>query len=109
MFGKPKAKGLDVMTAVGKKPKPDLSDPDSLDEKPMPKMAEEAETPEHEGAEEYGAKMMADLEAAGEANGLDAATTRKVAASFFGAMAKCLGGEEPAEEVNESDTEDYPA
>jgi hypothetical protein len=77
----------------------DLSDPDPLDEKQMPKapakpaMAEEA--PEAE--EDYGAKLTADLEAVGEQYGLDAETTRKVAAGFFSAAAKCLGGEEPVE------------
>lgn len=110
MFPKKKKPGLDVMIAVGKPKKPaELSDPDPLDEKPPKPAHEEAETPEYEENEQYGAKLIADLEAAGEEHGLDKATTRKVAASFFGAMAKCLGGEEEAEEVNESDTEDYPA
>ena len=80
--------------------KADLSEPESLDAKPKPKMPmhEEEETPEAEESEDYGAKLVADLEAAGEEHGLDAQQSRAVAASFFGAMARCLGGEqEPAE------------
>jgi hypothetical protein len=82
------------------KPKADLSEPDSLDAKPKFKMPmhEEAEEPEVEASEDYGAKLMADIDAAGEEHGLDAQTTRKVAASIFSAAAKCLAGEqEPVE------------
>jgi hypothetical protein len=94
----------------------DLSEPDSLDAKPKPKMPMHAPPRDIEGeaevemSEDYGSKLLADIEAAGEEHGLDAETSRKVAGSMFSAAAKCLMGEqEPVEEVNESDTEDYPA
>jgi hypothetical protein len=86
----------DSMFPPKKKPfpaKPDLSEPDSLDAKPTPKMPmhEEAEEP---AVEASGAKLLADIEAAGEEHGLDAETSRKVAGSMFAAAAKCLAGEQ---------------
>ena len=44
-----------------------------------------------EEAEDYGKKLVNDIEAAGATEGMDAGTSRRVAGAFFSAAAKCLG------------------
>lgn len=97
--------------------KSDLGAPGPLDapkKKPMPgpPAEEEAESPEYEGQEDLGASMISDMMAPLLEAGMDEATAKSTLAKAFSAASKCLGGgeeAEPAEEVNESDTEDYPA
>lgn len=104
-FGGPKKPDLAVMIAAGpKKPEPPPPAPDG----------EAAEPPAIEGQEEYGARLMQDIEDAGASVGIhDPAKARAAASAFLGAIAKCLseGGAapEPPMDVNESDTENYPA
>ena len=105
-----KKPGLDVMIAVGKKPGGDLGSPspvegmmprhmaDAKPGKPPDTQHEAAESPEYEQNEEYGAKLIQDLESAGEQYGLDAKTTHEVAAAFFEAMANCLRGDSGGDE-----------
>lgn len=101
MFPK-KKKGLDVaiMVKPSSKKSDDLESPDPVEEvgkmKPTPEH-EAAETPEYEAQEEYGAKIVKDIETAGAEHGLDAEKSHAVAASFFRAVADCLSGEEKGE------------
>jgi hypothetical protein len=89
-----------------KKAAPDLGEMDPLD-KPKgaprpaapPEMAAPKQAPD---ADDYGAKLTADIEAVGAEHGMDAATSREAAGAFFRAAAECLmgGGEqEPAQEA----------
>lgn len=96
------------------KPKPSLDDlesPDPVEGKPAPDPAEEeAEPAAEEGDEQYGAKLITDMTAPLLAAGMDAATAKSTLADMFRAMADCLSGEgDAAPDVNESDTENYPA
>lgn len=89
----------------------DLDSPDPVD-MPRKAPASEDEPPAEESTEDYGSKLVADLEAAGQAEGMDPETTKRVAASFFRAMADCLGGgaaepEMPANDEAEPESEDY--
>ena len=85
------AKAPDIAIAVGiPKKGPDAAE-------------ESAETPAQEGGEEYGAKLMSDIEAVGKRYGADPATSRQIAADMFDAMAKCLSGGAPGE--NQMDEE----
>lgn len=113
MFPPKKKSGLDIAIAVGK-PKPkgsDLGSPSPIDKPPKPPMAA-GDSPDETGSEDYSAKLIADIEAAGESVGLDPVTSREAAGKFFAAAAKCLmqdSGEPEAADVNESDTENYSA
>lgn len=120
MFPPKKKKGLDVMIAVGK-PKGGLEAPDPVDSMAKrhlreakagkaPTVEHEAEeSPEYEAQEEYGAKIVRDIEAAGESLGLDAEQSHVAAAAFLKAIANCLkGGEEEAEaSEEEAEGEEY--
>jgi hypothetical protein len=105
MFPPKKKTGLDVVIAFGKpKTKEDPEDLESpapvegepkagnqdLKVKQQRQKEEDEETPEYEQSEEYGAKLIHDLEEAGKEYGMDAKTTHEVAASFFEALANCL-------------------
>lgn len=60
-------------------------------------------------AEDYGKKLVDDIEAAGDAEGLDAESSRRIAGAFFRAAAKCLensAGTPDAEEKVETKTEE---
>lgn len=85
----PKKPGLDVAVMVGKPgAKSDLDSPVPVD---GPKKAHEAdESPAEEANEDYGAKLVADIEAVGEQHGMDAAASRAAAGAFFRAAAECL-------------------
>lgn len=84
-----------LMVAVGKKAAPDVPDES---EPPIPDAAEEAdETPAYESSEDYGAKLMADIESAGMTHGLDPAASRAFAADLFDSVAKRLRGDVIAE------------
>lgn len=77
------------------KPKPamdDLESPDPVEGKPAMDAEEAAESPAEESSEDYGAKLVADIETAGKSLGMDAATSRQAAGAFFKAAADCLGG-----------------
>lgn len=92
MFPPKKKPGLAVGIMIGKpKPGSDLDSPDPVEGKAAP-AHEAAEPPAHEQQEEYGAKLVQDIESAGEKYGLDAETSHAVAADFFDAVAKCLRG-----------------
>lgn len=79
------------------KPKPpmdDLESPDPVEGKIPEDHAEEAaESPDEESSEDYGAKLVADIEAAGKTLGMDAATSRQAAGAFFKAAGSCLTGD----------------
>lgn len=117
-----KKPGMDVMIAVGR-PRPkgggELSAPGPLD-RGGPKKApspfggddpgagdeessdhQAGETPEYESGEEQGAKLISDIEAAGEKHGLDGHAARSFAADVFSAMAECLRQPEGADEGDE--------
>jgi hypothetical protein len=99
-----------MVKPAGKRPGGDLEMPEPVDFKPKPKAPtaehEAAETPEYEGQEEYGAKLIQDIEAAGEKHGLDAEQSHAVAASFFKAVADCLSREEEGEAAGENEEEE---
>ena len=89
----PKKDGL--MIAIGMKP-PALKAPGSKygDDDPMPSAQHEAaESPEYEQGEDYGAKLVKDIEAAGAKFGADPETARAACAEFLSAIANCLKGE----------------
>jgi hypothetical protein len=71
----------------------DLDAPEPVDGpmRPAPKMpAPDAEETAEEASEDYGAKLKADIDAAGEAEGLDSGASRRLAGAMFAAAAKCL-------------------
>ena len=75
---------------------------------------EAAETPEYEAAEEYGAKLIQDIDAVAEQHGMDQAQGRMFAADLFGAIAECLrrdssGDEEAGEAYPDNEKNEYPA
>ena len=79
---------------LGKKPD-DLESPDPVEGKPVDDTAEEgAETPDTEAGEQgsIGEKLTSDIDAVFEAQGIDAAQGRTIAADLFRAVADCLGG-----------------
>jgi hypothetical protein len=89
-----KKPGLGVMIAVGKEP-PRLGAPGQKPEAPKPEPAAddpEAGASEYGEPDDYGDKIMADIEAAGEKHGLDPSQSHAVAADFFRAIADCLSG-----------------
>lgn len=75
--------------------KPPASAPMPDEEAEMPP-DEEAAPPEAEapgyGNEAQGAKLISDIEAAGDAHGMSPEQSRSFAASIFNSMAECLGG-----------------
>jgi hypothetical protein len=92
-----KKPGMDVMIAVGKKPQGGLPSPnpiEGLGKKPDPQ-EESAESPEYESSEDQGAKLISDIESAGQKHGLEPDSARSFAADVFSAMAECLRGGEP--------------
>lgn len=64
-----------------------------------PAMApDHAAPPDMGAADDYGAKLTADIDSVFEGAGIDKAQGRQIAAQLFSAVAKCLGGDnEPAE------------
>lgn len=90
----PPKPGVGIVPAKPKPAMDDLESPDPVEGKPAPDPAEEAtESPDEESSEDYGAKLVADIEAAGKSMGMDAATSRTAAGAFFKAAADCLGGD----------------
>lgn len=53
---------------------------------------EATETPDFEASEESGGSLMSGIESAGSKFGLDSSQSQQVAAEFFSAIAKALGG-----------------
>lgn len=95
-----KKPGLDVMIAVGKKAPggdDDLGSPDPVEgmskgpKPPAPHEADESQGDEQQ--EEYGKKLLDDIDNVGQEYGMDSATTREFTASLFEAVVKCLRGE----------------
>lgn len=91
----PKKNGLVV--AIGMKP-PALKTPGSkYGDEPQPDQPqaahESAETPQEEQGEDYGAKILADIDSVGKEFGADSETARAACAKFLSAIAKCLSGE----------------
>ena len=104
-----------------KKKKPfgeELDEPEALDEPKKPPMAAAAKPPMSddpmngapayrpkaaptmdeppvaeisESGDDYGAKLVADIEAVGTAHGMDSSQSKAFAADLFGAVAECLG------------------
>jgi len=97
-FGKPKGNDLDAPSPVDRAAKT----PPKPQAQPQP---EAAEPPAQEATEDYGAKIMADVEAAGQRLGLDASASRSFAADVLASLSACLrGGEmeaQPAAGVEE--------
>jgi hypothetical protein len=58
----------------------------TMDEPPVAKMSEG-----DNDSDDYGAKLVADIQAVGEAHGMDPAQSKAYAADLFGAVAECLG------------------
>lgn len=99
---KKKKPGIDAFP-VGK-PKSDLDTPSPVDrEEPE---APEVEPPAEDASADYGAKLVADIEAVGEQHGMDAATSRAAAGAFLKAAAECLLGDSGEQEPNGADTAD---
>jgi hypothetical protein len=110
---KPKKPGMDVAIMVAPHGKPGLGSPMPVEKaKDAPADEEEsadtgttaddeaAESPQEEGGEEYGAKLLADIDAVGKRYGADSETSRALAGDMFEAIARCLkgGGESEQEQ-----------
>jgi hypothetical protein len=96
---KKKKPALDVAIAVGpakkKPPMPpmDLESPGGMDDEEESSDHEASESPDEESSEDYGAKLISDIDAVGEAHGMDSMKTRAFTADLFDAVANCLRGE----------------
>lgn len=88
----PKKEGL--MIAIGMKP-PALKAPGSKygDDPQPPQAHEAAESPDEESSEEYGSKLLSDIDAVGQKFGADSQTARAACSAFLSAIAKCLSGD----------------
>ncbi len=84
-----KKPGVDLMVAVGVPKNGPAKPPMDAEES---QAHEAAESPAQEGAEDYGAKLMSDLEAVGAEYGASPEMSREIAAKMFRAMADCLSG-----------------
>src|SRR5262245_50362318 len=86
----------------------DIGSPDELDSAPEPKskmpMHEAAEAPAEEGAEDYGARLVSDIEAVGQKHGMEPEAARMVLGDMLAAVAKCLRGESGEEEPQMKDS-----
>jgi len=58
----------------------------TMDEPPVAEMSEG-----DSDSDDYGAKLVADIAAVGEAHGMDSSQSKAFAADLFGAVAECLG------------------
>lgn len=77
----------------GKKPAVGVAVIMGKDKPPMGGMDHESEeTPEQEGNEEYGARLVSDIDSVFSEYGADQKTGREIAAKLFSAVAKCLSG-----------------
>lgn len=85
-----------LMVGVSKKPDPEPEIEDVVEE-----IAEAPDAPD-----DYSAKLMADIESAGMAHGLDPAASRSFAADLFDSVAKCLRGDaEPEADAMDMEAE----
>lgn len=98
-----KPKGVGVMIAMEP---PRLGTPGKQREQSP---HEAAEPPAEEQREEYGAKLLNDMISPLVDLGLSEEDAKATLAQILEAAAKCLKGGGESGDVNESDTEDYPA
>ncbi len=90
MVGKPKTGGPPPLDTPGKKPSPFGASAAPTDEESP--AHEATESPAEEGAEDYGAKLTADIDNVFSEVGIDPTEGRQIASRLFSAVAKCLSG-----------------
>ena len=88
----------------GGMPPTDESDSGDTEESPA---HEATETPEEEQGEDYGAKLVADIDAVAKRYGADQQTGRELFADMLTAVAKCLKGEDSGDQQAEGGNEGY--